>query len=181
MRIWKLKSKCDKYICLHPVVPFTFEQLHMFNGTSVIDQWVKPETEIDKGASHRKSDYPYFSVGLPVMSKKALDILLPIIENSVEILPVDVQGEEYYGINVLKVLDVVDYEKSAHWFLPSGTIMVTNYVLKYSNDMNKYNVFKVTDNVMTSWPFVTDEFKNAVEKNKLKGFEFELISDFHDN
>lgn len=180
MKIWRLRSKCDKYICLHPVEPFTFEQLHMFNGESVLDKWEKPKTEISKGASRRKSDYPYFSVGLPVMSKKALDILLPIMGDAVEILPVDVQGEDYYGINVLKVLDVVDYKKSDHWFLPSGVIMVTKYVLTYRDDLPECHIFKTLDNTMTSWPFVSDRFKEAVEVNKLKGFEFELIADFNE-
>jgi hypothetical protein len=177
MKLWTVESKYDKYMCTRPEIPFTFEQLHMFNGTKLSDNWVVPKLLISKGSSYKKCDFPYFSCGLPLVSKKALDILLPIITDSVEILPMDVEGEMYYGINVLRVLDVVDYDKTDHWFLPSGKIIVEKYAFHNCDELWKYNIFKVTDNTMTSIPFVSDIFKTTVEENKLKGFSFKLVCD----
>ncbi len=177
MKLWMVKSKFDKYMCTRPEIPFTFEQLHMFNGTELSDSWKVIKLLISKGSSYKKCDFPHFSCGLPLVSKKALDILLPLITDSVEILPMDVEGEMYYGINVLKILDVVDYEKTDHWFLPSGTIMVEKYAFRNCEELWKYNIFKVTDNPMSAWPFVSDKFKTTVEENRLKGFNFELVWD----
>lgn len=177
MRIWEMKSKYEKYMCTSPVVPFTFEQIHMFNGTSLLDNWQVIKLKIDKDSSNKKCEYPYFSGGIPLASKRAIDVIYPLISDSVELLPFDVEGEIYYGINILKILDVVDYEKSDCWYLRPNKPMVNTYVFRSAECLEGHHIFKVVDSTMSSTPFVSDTFKKLVEKNKLRGFDFKLIWD----
>lgn len=53
------------------------------------------------------SDAPGFTI--PVFSKKALAFLQPLLQDSVEILELLFDEGDYYGINEIAILDVVDY------------------------------------------------------------------------
>ena len=44
------------------------------------------------------------------------------------------------------------------------------------DELKKHNIFKIVDEPRRG-PFVSEEFKEAVEKNKLTGFKFELVWD----
>lgn len=52
------------------------------------------------------SDAPGFTI--PVFSKNALAVLQPLLQDSVEILELLFDEGDYYGINVISVLDVVE-------------------------------------------------------------------------
>lgn len=54
------------------------------------------------------SDAPGFTI--PVFSRRAWECLEPLISKNVEILPLDFNEKEYFGINVITVLDAIDYE-----------------------------------------------------------------------
>ena len=95
----------------------------------------------------------------------------------VEILPLMLDNEEVYGINVLSVLKALDYDNSEYRTFTDGEIMV---ILKYSfieKCISNKNIFKITDESRTSSPFVSELFKKTVEDNNLTGFEFELVWD----
>lgn len=52
------------------------------------------------------SDSPGFTI--PVFSENAIKLLYPLIVDSVEFLKLKFEEKNYYGINVIKVLDVID-------------------------------------------------------------------------
>ena len=54
------------------------------------------------------SDAPGFTI--PVFSRRAWECLEPLISKNVEILPLDFNEKEYFGINVITVLDAIDYD-----------------------------------------------------------------------
>ena len=47
-----------------------------------------------------------------ILNKKAVDTLDDLIEGQVEILPLKHPSENYYAINVINVLDCIDYENA---------------------------------------------------------------------
>ena len=71
-------------------------------------------------------------LGTPMVSRKAKEVLEPLICNNVEFLPLthDVTGEVYYLINVLNTIDAIDYNKA---------VLKTKY--RINNRFRKIRIF----------------------------------------
>lgn len=177
MKIWKLDFEVDKYDNLLPVKRFTVEEIQSFDGRKMKDTW-KP-LPVKRAEPEKKlelSDAPGFTI--PVFSKKALEILRPLIQDSIEELELQFSEVEYYAINVITILNVIDYDKSEYIkFSDEDRIMLfEKYVFKKSDVLMNYNIFKIVDEPEGD-AFVSDYFKQIVEDNKLSGFKFELVWD----
>lgn len=175
MRIWQLQFEVDKYDNLVPVGEFTADEIQSFDGRRKKDIWnplpvkrMEPEKELEL------SDAPGFI--FPVFSKKALEILRPLIQNSVEELELQFQEAEYYGINVTAVLNVIDYSKSEYRMYSDGKRIMAfqKYAFRSCKELINTNIFKIVDEP-TRRAFVSDIFKQTVEKNNLLGFKFKLV------
>ena len=98
MKIWQLNFELDDYDNLVPINEFTVEEIQSFDGRSHLRQW-KPvqvkRMEPEKGLE--LSDAPGFTI--PVFSRRAWECLEPLISKNVEILPLDFNEKEYFGIN----------------------------------------------------------------------------------
>ena len=58
-------------------------------------------------------------MGFPAFNQKDLNALEPLIRDSVEVLPLAFKEKPYWGINVVSVLDVLDYSKSIYRTFPN--------------------------------------------------------------
>lgn len=177
MRIWQLYFDVDKYENLVPVIKFSADEIQSFDGRRKKDVWtpvqvkrMEPEKKLELG------DAPGFTI--PVFSRRALEILYPIIKDSVEVLELKFPEEEFYGINIISVLDVIDYSKSQYRTFSDGKKIMAfqKYVFKMCRELEINNIFKIVDEKRRR-AFVSDRFKNAVEENNLKGFKFKLVWD----
>lgn len=174
MKIWQLNFDLDKYDNLIPIREFTVEEIQSFDGRSHLKQW-KPiqvkRMEPEKGLE--LSDAPGFI--FPVFSRRALNCLEPLINKNVEILPLDFDEKEYFGINIITVLDAIDYEKSIYKTYRDGKRIMAFKKYDFLPDVIKgIPIFKILDE-KTRYAFVSDEFKQIVEKNELIGFSFKLV------
>lgn len=177
MKIWKLYFEVDKYENLIPIRAFTADEIQSFDGRKKKDIWKRlPVKRMEPEKKLELSDAPGFTI--PVFSKKAVEILRPLIQNSIEELELQFEEAEYYGINVTTVLDVIDYPKSKYKMYSDGKrIMVfEKYAFKRCDELNNNNIFKIVDEPRR-WAFVSDKFKQTVEENGLSGFKFKLVWD----
>lgn len=177
MRIWQLHFEVDKYDNLIPVKGFSADEIQSFDGRRKKETWkplpvkrMEPQKKLELG------DAPGFTI--PVFSKKALEVLYPMIQNSVEILELQLSEEEFYGINVISVLDVIDYSKSQYRTFSDGKRIMAfqKYVFRMSEELVKNDMFKIIDERRRR-AFVSDKFKQTVEENNLTGFKFKLVWD----
>lgn len=176
MKIWQLNFELDEYDNLIPVREFTAEEIQSFDGRSHLSQW-KPvrvkRMEPEKGLE--LSDAPGFT--FPVFSRRAWECLEPLISKNVEILPLDFNEKEYLGINIITVLDAIDYKKSIYKTYRDGIrIMAFKKYAFLPTVIRNVSIFKISDE-RTRYAFVSNEFKQTVEKNNLSGFKFKLIWD----
>lgn len=176
MKIWHLNFELDQFDNLIPERGFTVDEIKTFDGKSHLDKWnpikvkrMEPEKRLELG------DAP--GCTFPVFSKKAIKCLEPLIRNNVEILPLDFDEGEYFGINVTTVLDAIDYEKTVYKTFRDGKRILAfkKYAFIPEVVMNT-PIFKISDE-KTRYAFVSDEFKQIVENNDLKGFKFVLVWD----
>lgn len=131
-------------------------------------------------------DCPMSLPQLPIMSKRAVSVLMPLMEDSVEILPlnfldIDDLDYKYFMVNVLSIVDCVDWNLSSLEFSKrTGKLME---VLKFSliEDALKNNhIFHIllkdkNLNYPTCKVYVSDKFRNTVIKNKITGLKFHKI------
>lgn len=176
MKIWQLNFELDKYDNLIPTREFTVEEIQAFNGRSDLKPW-KPikvkRMEPEKGLE--LSDAPGFT--FPVFSRRALNCLESLINKNVEILPLDFDEKEYLGINIITVLDAIDYENSIYKTYRDGKrIMAFKKYAFLPNVIKNVSIFKISDE-KTRYAFVSDEFKQTVEINNLTGYKFKLVWD----
>lgn len=176
MKIWRLEFEVDEYDNLATEKDMSLDEMQSFDGRSQKADWrplkvirMEPEKNLEL------SNAPGFI--FPVFDKKALEILLPLIENEVEILPLEFDEREFYGINVTKVMDCIDYDNSKFKLFSDGKRIMR--FIKYSfveEKIKGMNIFKIIDEPRRR-AFVSDEFRNAVLNTGLTGFKFKLVWD----
>ena len=114
-----------------------------------------------------------------ILEKKAVDKLKPIMGN-IEILPLKCDFGDYWAINIMDVLECIDYEKSDFMLLSDELVDGRPHILRF----NKYefikektegkSIFKIVDTCKTEI-FANDTFIENVNKQGITGFAFELV------
>lgn len=115
---------------------------------------------------------------VPIFSERALQVLGSLLVNQAEPLPLLNPNKRMYAINVIEMVDALDYEHSdIEWI--EGHPGVLNDVRKFVFKPEAFAgsiIFKIPE-YKKLLVFVTDVFKEVVEANKLNGFSFELLWD----
>lgn len=175
MKLWKLDCDVDNYENLAWKNKISIDELQSFDGRKKAGSWkpVRLERIYDRAYGN--------SIGLiahiPVFDRKAAETLNDFLVGNAEVLPVDCEDGDFYMVNVIKVLDCIDYGKSEYKTFSDG-IRIMRFK-KYSfieNAVRGEHLFKIKDEPV-SYPFVSDEFRKKVIDNGLTGFEFELAWD----
>jgi len=119
-----------------------------------------------------------FIGGSPIFSSKAKETFHNLLKNKVEFLPLKHEnGETYHLVNVINVLDCIDYETAVVNKEEIMPRVVRTEVIKYQFQYELIKdelMFKIPENTTTR-VFVTDEFLRIVEENGLIGFQFEEV------
>lgn len=139
-------------------------------GDSKITGWRTPElvwlSDDLSEASDIDGDFIKFCGGVPVISIKAHSLLQPLLENFVEFLPITIEGETRYLINVINVLPLMDTEKSIFKIYSDGKIGSCQHA--YLNEPNvEQLIFKV--NGYLPRIFINEKLKHAIEDADLTG------------
>jgi hypothetical protein len=174
MKLWHLTADANNYNNLVPIKSLDWRKLE-FNGVSLLNNWEPVAVRFIY--ERKEGDYPSLLPGIPVFSDKAVMVLYDLIKDSTEILPLRCRKGKYYAINVIEVINAINYEKSiVERFPSSGRIMMFDkYSFKHERVIGKH-IFKISDEPKRR-PFVSDEFRNRVISSGLTGFKFELVWD----
>jgi hypothetical protein len=107
-----------------------------------------------------------------VLSRRALDVLLPHIGNLGQVLPLAFDEAEYAFFNITNVVDALDEAKSKlKYFSDGGFHRVLRYAFK-PEVVRDQLMFKIPQQP-GGFAFVTDRFVEIVRANGLTGFGFE--------
>ena len=179
MKIYKLDFDVnnDKSIQLCEDVSYDYYQ--MFNGTSIKKNWKTLKVKYYEDDKELKNgDAPGFNI--PVLKQKAFNYLFPLINGNVEILTLQLNDETLYGINVLNVIDAIDYDSSVYRTYRDGKRIMAFKKYGFREDMIKNkNIFKITD-LPRGDIFVSEEFYKTIRDNNLEGFKLVLVYDSKD-
>jgi hypothetical protein len=118
-----------------------------------------------------------------VMTTHARSIIEPIVHEISEFLPMNLQGETIWGVNMLNRVDCLDESHCEIDRYENGNIMD---ISKYGFVEEKFNLFSLFDiiNFPVTQIFATEgrlppelEFKHVVESNNHKGLKFVEVWD----
>ena len=191
MAIWVAKPNVDRYknLSLTGSHEDLMEVVRRFRkATSLQESWVPVAVHFYEGDGQfdgdveatqalPSGDFPWFvASGALVFSEKALDALLPLIQDDVEVLALDSDEGDFSLVHVLEILDCLDLEGSEFDILPSGAISnITRFQFRASCVMDR-NIFRIPQQLL-SLIFVSDNFKKHVERCDLEGLTFVKVAD----
>jgi len=176
MKVWQMMRINQKYDDVVRTEGYTVDEMFIYDGRSHKEGWIPKKVKRMHPANKRLLGDLSWCTTVPVFSEEAIEKLWELIKNDIEVLPIDFDEKKYSLINVITLLNAIDYEKAEYKTFDDGRIMrFVKYSFKEKVIVN-YSIFKIID-LPRSYVFVTDEFINAVKKYKLKGFSFKLVWD----
>lgn len=175
MKIWHLDFELDEFDNLIPVKELSLDEIQSFNGSSKKKLW--KSMDVKKMEDKKLSNAPGFYSHIPVFDKVTLETVKDLIDDYAEALQLSCTDGEFYLINVIEILNGIDYNKAQFKTFRDGKrIMRFEKYAFIEAAVNKKHIFKIIDEPLRK-PFVSDEFRQRIEDNELKGFKFELVWD----
>lgn len=201
MSIWQVNNNYS-YLSVELNKEYTFQEVPMLARGIVAPRWHSPEVILVLSAGLADllpPDICLFSHNGMACTERALKILHLVVKDHVEILPLtSYEGEAYtlvnplfvdppeitqffppkekwYALNILNVMDCVDYEHSEVLRSESGKRKgIRNIVFKANCSDNK-PIFKISEYIDRT--YTSDQFKQLIEAHKLQGLTFEQINE----
>lgn len=115
-----------------------------------------------------------FNTDPMALSRRALDVLLPHIGSAVQVVPLTFDEGEYALLNIVNLLDALDFEKSEKTFYRAdGTLKdIVSHAFRPEIVRDEW-IFKIPQT--TRRAFVTQRFVDLVQEAGLTGFDFEEL------
>jgi hypothetical protein len=142
-----------------------------------LDTWIPLPVERDYSVKDNMTKPLGDRVGIDayvdpmVLSRHALDVLLPHIGNLGQVLPLAFDEAEYSFFNVTNVVDALDESASElKYFKDGGFHRVLRYAFKPEAVRDQW-LFKIPQQP-SGFAFVTDRFVDLVRSSGLTGFKF---------
>lgn len=175
MKIWILDCDVDNYENLTWKKELDIDYIQSFNGVEKMKDW--NPMQVKRMYDRKFSNSPGFSPHIPIFDEKAINVLGDLLIGNAEILPLDCEDGNFYAINVVNVIDCIDYEKSKYKTFRDGKRIMrfTKYVFD-ERKISGVNLFKTKEEPLKR-PFVSEKFRKRVVDNQLTGFKFELAWD----
>lgn len=178
MKYFKLgmdKSKKNEVIC-HYDHDYGIEQNEFIIGKKCLDWKNCFQFFYNKSEGNILTDYLANDKGWFVVSEK-LKGLLETMNTEIQFLPVEVFDREsskrytYFIANILRLVDALCLEKSDYFEteIPSiGMIYTVSKFAIFEDKIQKSDIFKLSNRQEVP-VFVSENFKNIIEENKITG------------
>ena len=157
-----------------------FKFFRGFDATSRSAGWrpvpVKLVRRDEKGSPLAESDFPWLGEHAPVMRRRGVEVLGAMLGGD-ELLPLDCPEADLKVLNVLRVVDALDLERSKLARSPrTGRLITVEAHVFRAERLDGVKVFKVPE-LLDGSAFVTDEVVNLVKSSGLTGVGFRLLWD----
>jgi len=143
-------------------------------GTPLLNSWEIPNLDWYKEDGGLPKDIHFLLSTYPLCSQKAYECLLTLNNlTDVEFLPLNIENERFYLINVCKSMtNILNRSKSDIDYYPDKRIMFVSKFVFYPTDFDSC-IFRIPESATAI--FVTEAVVDIVKKNRLTGLIFESI------
>lgn len=180
IRVYKYFTLSDEYEMLRTTeetLPWLGQMRLVSNGTRLAQQWTPMRVEATLSDEPvLQGDFPAIGWAAPVFSKRAWNVLRPLIDQVVEALPlIHPLGQPYYVINVLDITDCLDLDRCQTNKSLDNPRFSRIYSYAFNEDMIKgKHIFKSVA-MKGLDTYVSSTFTRLVEDNGLCGLRFPQI------
>jgi len=173
MSIFRIVPDSDRFNCMEAHEKY-WPILDRFTGSKLAATWKRIPLLMDTSVG-RVGDFPSLRGPVPVFSQRAWNALQPLIEKSVEALPVKCGTHDYYLINVIDVVDCLDHARSHIKRFSSGRIMLVESYCFRDSCLTTQVIWKLPETASLE-VLVSESFRRAVEKSQLQGLLLEKLA-----
>lgn len=176
MEVYELDFAANDYAGLLVADLDDLDRLEGFDGTPIARRW-KPWRPLrmcwqTEGGTRPVPDVCGLAGGGFAFSDRALGVLGDLLEESGELLPLEViGGADCELLNVTRLVDALDEERSEVLYLPSGGVMEVDRYELIGERLEGEAIFKLPQ-LRVYDPFVTDGFRQRVEEAGLTGLQW---------
>lgn len=178
MKIWEVNT--DKNNIQISLSEKEFRKLDpiLWEGKRLNDIWDDSIKFYIESESDIASNFPYCSPMYFIADEKAENLLKQLVDEHIEILPMNCKGKHYKVINIVNVVDCLDVERSRYQVCKGDPSQILKYEkLEFlSEKIEEYSIFMIPQYLGCAF-FCTDKFKYAMEEAGIKGLCFNLIDD----
>lgn len=174
MEIYKYIADSETYESLETSLEYR-DVMHSLGDCKPLAQSWKPVAVQASWRLGHRGDFPCLRSYAPVFSSRAWDVLRPLIEKSVELLPIIYPPRNYSLINVLEVINCLDPVRTELDVNDISGNVTAIHKRAFRDDLviDKH-IFK-TPQTRHLEVLVSDKFKLLVKENDLKGLRFERL------
>jgi len=158
-------------------------------GKKKADGWNPPAIEWfdDDGRNlerYRDPDITYITSGGFILAPKAAEIMKLVVDDVAELLPVPINAETWYFLNVYNQVDAFDAENSRYAIYESGERGYLEKPAFLPNKVPHAKLFKIPEDPARVYYAEHDPddnpntFKNVLEKNKLFGLQLKKVREY---
>lgn len=162
-----------------PVDEGDFDVFQSFDGSPRAAQWVPVKVKLlhsDEGKKLEKSDFPWLGSDALILGDRAMTTIGSQVGQDGELLRLDCDEASLWALNVCRVIDALDIDRSSVVRFGSGRIMtVREHVFHPEKLKEEILVFKIPQ--LPGSTYVTEAFLRSVEKAELRGLDFNLVWD----
>ena len=152
---------------------------------SFLSEWQPPSVRFITDEEGRFTEYPEtaepylrdndFTMyeGALVFNAHAVSVLSPLMGSAVELLPLRCEEGEFWVLNVLRVLDCLDRERTVFTYFPDGSMKGVIKIFFHAGCLEDRHIFRLPIHNY-SRIYVSQVFKDLVDEHDLRGLRFEL-------
>lgn len=179
MKIWALQHNIDPpymSIGIKDKEAAFASPLFYFEGQHLSDSWKILDMEVHGGAGRDLlPDFPFHDHGILCCKSALLEILLPLIENEIEVLRLPMENHDYSLLNVVNVMDVLDKPKCHFELFKSGDVKrIYKYAFREELLKDTY-IFKTPELTVTDI-YCTDAFRDLVMQHNWTGLKLTQLT-----
>jgi hypothetical protein len=179
MKVFILAADANNYQNLVLEGERTLDVFRQFDGSTVGDPLKEIRVQVVPPEPGQlplpKSDFPSVARHIPIFSVRAYKALSDLLDGQGQPFAISTGHEDYLLFNVTRVVDALDEESSeVKKFKSSGRIMDILTHSFHPKRLVGLTIFKIPQ-VSLMNVYVTDAFKERVQRSNLVGFSFSLV------
>lgn len=181
MNIYTPFPDCDNYDSLYRLdqeksfdILQRFLNMGKYQDVEESSIWTPLEVRIES-LNTKRGDFFSIIARKFASTQKAWNILAPLIENNVQLLPLKSDDGDFNILKVINTIDCLDHTKADIFRSPetNRVLRIRKYVFKTELIQNQH-FFSIPESKFGI--LVSQSFKDLVEQNNLKGLKFEQVA-----
>ena len=185
MKVYRLEPESGKYKNIYlsddTDIELRLTDYFDFRGKPKMSEWSTPEVYLEELEDEDVGTQPVpdiagFRPDTLVLSQRAADLFSPYLKDTVELLPMNC-GWETCAVNVLNVVNAVDYEQSEIQRDDDGDFIGMNTTVIDPNKVKPGQLFKIPEDNRTTILYLepdnsSDDLIALIKKHGLTGLRF---------